>query len=170
MGRGLLLFRYSTPSENQNTIPIYCPGILVLNFTHLDWSYYPYTLSPTKSSNFTSNSNIFKTLYLSYCFWKHTCLSLHNPSPLFFVTESWFLAKPSSLRNCHYSQFRGKSWLIWVPFPWMGIGSIWIQFCQWDMGRNLLGKLLRKVSSFPLTDPHGVTFFWNCSHLLVTVI
>lgn len=87
MGRGLLLFRYSTLSKSQNTIPIYSPSILVLNFTHLGWSYYPYTLSPGKPSIFTFNSNLLKTSYLSSRFCTHPCLPSYNLSPTLFVNR-----------------------------------------------------------------------------------
>ena len=38
------------------------------------------------------------------------------------------------------------------------------------MGRNLLGKLSEKSFFIPPYRPQRVIFFWNCSHLLVTVI
>lgn len=177
MGRGLLLFRYSTPSENQNTIPIYCPSMLVLHFTHLGWSYYPYTLSPTKSNNFTSNSNIFKTSYLSYCFWKHTCLPLYNPSPLFFVNRILVSCRhlyiyPSSPRNYHFSQSRGKSWLIAYHSPEQGLIQYGYSSASEIWGGISWGNFWEKFLHSPSQTPTesfsfgaAATFLWRWSGL-----
>ena len=164
MGRGLLRFRYSTPSENQNTIPIYCPSMLGLHFTHLGWSYYPYTLFPTiccpqlLSNNFTSNSNIFKTSYLSYCFWKHICLPLYNPSPLFFVNRILVSCRhlytyPSSPRNYHYSQSRGKSWLIAYHSPERGLIQYGYSFASERWGGISWGNFWEKFLHSPSQTP-----------------
>lgn len=43
-----------------------------------------------------------------------------------------------------------------------------IQFCQWDIGKPLLGRLLRKVSSLPKRGSHRVIFFcWSSLGLSV---
>ena len=166
MGRGLLRFRYSTPSENQNTIPIYCPSMLGLHFTHLGWSYYPYTLFPTiccpqlLSNNFTSNSNIFKTSYLSYSIWKHTCLPLYNPSPLFFVNRILVSCRhlytyPSSPRNYHYSQSRGKSWLIAYHSPERGLIQYGYSFASERWGGISWGNFWENFFTPPHRPPQS---------------